>query len=209
MIGLADILQPKHGISGRLGPPGMRAVRNGADQDRGLQRQGHRDHHPLALPARQVVGIAAQDARRVRQMDGLKQFGHAPADRLAMHLHDLGDLVADPHPRVQRRHRFLKDHAKARATPRPHLGRPNAQQVATFKADPTASDLQRLGQQPHDRAGRHRLARPALADDAQDLTGRHAEGHILDRRVAICTRRQRATVNPSTVSISDASTRGD
>ena len=37
-----------------------------------------------------------------------------------------------------------------------------------------------LGQKPHDRVGRNRLARSGLSNDAEDLTAFQIEGDILD-----------------------------
>ena len=49
--------------------------------------------------------------------------------------HRLGDLVADAHDRVQRRHRLLKDHADAGAANVAHLRLRDLEQFVVAKAN--------------------------------------------------------------------------
>ncbi|MPN08060.1 hypothetical protein SDC9_155336 [bioreactor metagenome] len=76
--------------------------------------QGHRDQHPLALSAGQLVRIAVGDALHVGQRDGAQHLQHPGSGvttPVAVQDDELAELAADPHRRVQRRHRLLEDHA--------------------------------------------------------------------------------------------------
>ena len=81
-----------------------------ADDDGRVAGERHRDHRPLAHPARQLVRIRV--AALPRDADQLEQLAGALAGRLrrlAEALLDrLGDLVADAADRVERVHRALE-----------------------------------------------------------------------------------------------------
>ena len=89
----------------------------------------------------------------------------------------LGDLAADLHHRVERRHRVLEHHR--------HLGAPERRAARRLESAgelacrrsrtlPVAVDVA-AGEQAHDRAGQHRLARAGLADDAERLAAVEAK----------------------------------
>jgi len=77
------------------------------------------DHHALPHSAGQLMRVVADAPRRIGNPDRLEQLlGARPrfgARGLAVHDERFGDLVADAHHRVQRRHRLLEDQRDARA----------------------------------------------------------------------------------------------
>src|SRR5699024_9339226 len=79
------------------------------------------------------------------------------------------DLVPDPHQRVQRGHRVLVDHGDLAATDVPELLLGQARKVTPGEGDAATGDLQRLGEQSHDREHRQRLARAAIPHHTDDL----------------------------------------
>jgi len=58
-------------------------------------------------------------------------------------------------------------------------------------ADTPAAIVTCGGSSPHDRLCRHRLARPGLRDDAEDLVARHGEAELGHRMRAVGAARQR------------------
>src|SRR5581483_10327493 len=92
----------------------------------------------------------------------------------------LGDLGADLHHRVERRHRILEHHADLGTPHRAHLLLRQRREIAALEEHLAfAHDV--LGrQQPHDRARQHGLARARLAHDAERLALRHLERHPVD-----------------------------
>ena len=89
------------------------------DEDRGFEGERHGDHRALALAAGELVRVGPHDLRRVGQAD-LGRERHRPGPALgrgeeAVRLEHLGDLVADAHHRVERRHRLLEHHGDAAA----------------------------------------------------------------------------------------------
>jgi hypothetical protein len=86
-----------------------------------------------------------------------------------MRLERLGDLVPDPHDRVERGHRLLEDHADVAPAHLAHGGVTQAEEVGAVEADGAARGLHGPRQQPHHRMRRHGLARARLADDTQGL----------------------------------------
>ncbi len=89
------------------------------DQQRGLGHQRHGDDDALLLAARELMGIAVEDAFRVRQID-LAQHVQGARARLGLarllvddrHFHQ---LPADGHDRIEARHGVLIDHGHAAA----------------------------------------------------------------------------------------------
>ena len=96
------------------------------DQQFRLVRQRHRDHHALSLSAGQLVRKRIQALFRLLDADHRQQFQH-PRPRLfavhvAMQKQRLGHLPLHGMQRVQRRHRFLKDHRNPVAANVPQQG---------------------------------------------------------------------------------------
>ena len=84
-----------------------------------LRHQHHRDHHPLAHAARDLVRIEPVDPLGVadlHRLEHLQRLLPRLAPRAAVvHRIGLGDLVADALHRVQRELRVLQDHRDPRA----------------------------------------------------------------------------------------------
>ncbi len=95
------------------------------DQDVGFVGDRHRDHHALALAARELVRIGVEPALGVAQADQVQQFEGASARRRGRHVlvdqERLGDLLFQRVQRVERGHRLLEDHRDAVAA---HLAQP-------------------------------------------------------------------------------------
>ena len=150
------------------------------DQQDGFQNQRHRDHDPLALAARQLMRIAAEDAFDIGQMDLLHDRHGATAalrgGQVGVQLHHLHDLVAHAQDRVQCGHGLLEDHRNAGRAQVAHLGLRQGQQVAALQPDRAPRDAQRVGQQPHDRQRGDGFPRPGFAHQADGLA--RADGHV-------------------------------
>ena len=156
------------------------------DQQRRAAGQRHRDHGALAHAAGELMRIFP------RPLLGLgypHQAQHVDrlvpgflGGQLAMQPNRLGDLVADPHHRVERGHRLLEDHRDAVAADRAHLGLVEAEQVGAFERHAAADDpARRIRHQPHDRQRGDALAAAGLADDRQRLAAANAERNVVDR----------------------------
>jgi hypothetical protein len=95
------------------------------DQELGLARQRHRDHHPLAQPAGQFERIAVEPARRIRHAHGIEQPARGVARGLpgepAVQRQCLADLLAHLDDRIQRQHRLLENHRHLPAAHAPHV----------------------------------------------------------------------------------------
>ena len=106
------------------------------DQQRGPAGQRHRDHHPLAHAARQLVRVAAQHLARfwnAHQVEEAQRLGHGLGLRAALVQHDaFGDLLADGEHRVQAGHRLLEHHRDVGAAQRAHLRAAGLRQVDAF-----------------------------------------------------------------------------
>ena len=99
----------------------------------------HGDHHPLALPAGELVRILAEpagglgDARPRSRSSIARARGRAArvvgADRL-------DDLAADAHDRVERGHRLLEDHRDLAAAAAAHLALGQREEVGAAEAAP-------------------------------------------------------------------------
>src|SRR5215207_6560690 len=95
-----------------------------------------------------------------------------------------GDLIADPHNWVQRRHRLLEDQRDARAPDLAHFALGEGQQIAPLEQDLAAGDAPGRLQQPQDRERGDRLAAPRFTDHAQRFTWRDLEADVVHRRDA-------------------------
>ena len=83
-------------------------------QQFGLAGQGHGHHGPLALSARELVGVAVCPALRLIHAGVLQQLKHAwPGVLFGKPLFEFqyfGNLLANGQQRVERGHRLLEDH---------------------------------------------------------------------------------------------------
>ena len=155
------------------------------DQQVGVARERHRDHHALAHAAGELVGVVvdpprgARDADRREQVDGTRVRG-AAREPLVRAQHLL-DLPADLVDRVQRGHRVLEDHRDLGPAHALHLGLREPHQVAALVQDLAFEDRVRVADQLHDRHHRDALARAGLADDAEHVPGLERERDAVDR----------------------------
>jgi hypothetical protein len=92
----------------------------------------------------------------------------------------LGDMGADRHHRIERRHRLLEDHGDAIAADRRHLALAERSEVATVEPDRPARHPARFLQEPHDGQCRHALAAAALAHQGHGLMRIDREADAVD-----------------------------
>ena len=150
------------------------------DDHRRVQRQRHRDHDALLLPAGELVRVVVDPALGFRDADTPQHLDGARL-RLALGVlpvrpQALGQLPAHRVHRVERRGRLLEDHGGFGAA---HLAQFLLAERDDFGAVEDDSTLHHggLGQQPEDRARRHRLAAAGLAHDREHLTAAHVQRH--------------------------------
>ena len=103
------------------------------DQDAGIARQRHRDHHALAHPARELVRVGVDSLPRPRDPDLVEQLDR-PVARLGLgdllvRADLLDDLVADLVDGIERGHRILEDHRDLGAAHLPQLLLARGQQI--------------------------------------------------------------------------------
>src|SRR5262245_61252729 len=82
---------------------------------------------------------------------------------------DLGNLITDPHGRIERGHRFLKDHADPIATNVSHPGLADFQKIDALEQYP-AADAGLRRQQPHDAICSQALPASRFTDEAKSLS---------------------------------------
>ncbi len=116
----------------------------GDDQTR-TARQSHRDHHPLALAARQLVRIVPQPPRRESHLfeERARPNQRLPLAGLTVQDDGFRDLVPDPLHGVQRVHRPLEHDRSFRP--------PHGAELLVVQQHPTG-DVGPLRQEPKDRA---------------------------------------------------------
>src|SRR5215207_10121417 len=94
----------------------------------------------------------------------------------------LGNLLADGHHRIERRHRLLEDHRDLVAAHAPHLLFADLEEIAPAQLDRTRDDAaRRIGDEPHQRQRRHALAAARFAHDCQGLARSDVEVDAVDR----------------------------
>ena len=90
-----------------------------------------------------------------------------------------GDLLADLHQRVERDHRVLEHHRHLGAPQVAHLLGIESEDLLAGEPDRTRRHSSR-GQQAHDRAAQHGLARTRFADDPERLAALERERDTVD-----------------------------
>ena len=163
------------------------------DHQRRVARERERDHHPLSLAARELVGVAA--AERPGQPDGRQQLVGALADfarvrRAGVQRDRLRELGVDPLHRVQRVHRALEDERDVapahEAHPRLGAALEIDRLVGPLEVQRHRSRLgEPAGQQLHQRQRRGRLAAPRLAGEPERLAVPEVEVDAVDDRLAV------------------------
>ena len=160
------------------------------DQELRAERDRHGDADALALAAGELVRVArrAGSGRRAgRRGRGWRRRWRGASARLARPWTRTVSATwcADRLQRVQRGHRLLEDHADVAAADRgTSRARPRAMRsVPSRRTRPVA--VAPCGQQPHHRERGHRLARAALADDAEDLAGGGGHRDVAQDRLAV------------------------
>ena len=137
----------------------------GEDQ-RGRAHQRHGDHHALAQAAGELVRVLLEAAPRRRHADALQQIHRAlarlPARDAIVPEQRFLELVADGVGRVERRHRLLEDHGRARAADVGHLALGDVQHVAAGEFQALGGALRAGGQQVHDRPTRSASCRSRI-----------------------------------------------
>ena len=115
------------------------------EQQRGAAGEGDGDHHALAHAAGQLVRVlrrggawprgCARPAAAARRWPAAFCLVHAEVD-----LQRLGDLAADLHHRVERRHRVLEDHRHLLAPHAAHRLAVEVADLAALELDAAAAD---------------------------------------------------------------------
>ena len=161
---------------------GGRLVR---DDEVGLAHEGHRDHHPLAEAAGELVRVLPQPPLRPRDPDLLQQ-PHRPVTgrrRACPPVPPLrfDELVADGVGGVQRRHRLLEDHAHPVSPDVGHLSLREPEEILAVEREPPRASLRARGQEVHERERGQRLAATRFADDGEGAAPLDPEADLLHR----------------------------
>ena len=175
------------GLDGHV-ESGGRLVR---DQQVGVAGQSDGDHHPLAHPARQLVGVGVHETLRPGQVHLVEEVhcnvSHRPLVEIgAVKLQRLDDLAPGLQDRVQRGERVLEDHGDPAAADPAHLPLALGQQVLAAQRyrGPGSELAPDPGNQTHDGQSGEALAAAGLADEPDPLAGADGEadvGHRHDR----------------------------
>ncbi len=153
------------------------------DHERRTQHQRQGDHQPLPHAAGELVrvGVVARgrDAHHPQRLQR-PSLDLGLADRLVVRLQGLGEVLADPHQRVQPGQRLLEDHAQVAPAHGVLLLRLELEHVDAAEPElPVARAA--LGQQPDQAAAERGLAAAGLADQSEDLALPDVEAHAVDR----------------------------
>ena len=150
----------------------------------GLAGERHCDHGALAHPARELVGVVARAQGGGRDADagqGRDRFRTGFAVRQpTMEAQRLGDLLADGEDRVEGGHRLLKDDGDAIAAQGRELGFAEGSQLDAVEPDRTVQDAAGRGDEVEQRKCQDRLARSALAHDAEGAAAREPVGDAVE-----------------------------
>ena len=154
------------------------------DEQLGLGGEGHGDHHPLRLTARELVRVrlgapfGVGDTDRAQHLDGLLEAGRTA--RVAVDLVDLADLVAGREARVQAGVGLLEDHRDPIAAQRAHRRARQGEHVDAVERHRARDDPTGLVDEAHHRQHRDALAAARLADEAEHLALADGEVDAVD-----------------------------
>ena len=154
-------------------------------EQRRVAAQRHRDHHPLALAAAQLMRKVVHPVFRLGDPDQFQHFHRAVAGVVLAHplvqAHRLGDLVAHGEDRIERGHRLLEDHGDLVAADLAHLFLVELGEVPPLVTDLAADDAPRaLLEELHHRQRGDALAAARFADQAHGLAFRDGERDAVD-----------------------------
>ena len=140
----------------------------------GLQDKRHRDHHPLLLPARQLVWVGVELAARDRECRLRRTARSSAAGPRPWTLSGAGWIASITWlPTVKTGFSEVIGSWKIMLMSLPRIcriaGSGKLDQIFSQESDGPGLNLGRGGQQPHDRQRRDRLARAGFAHDAQRL----------------------------------------
>ncbi|MNI08007.1 hypothetical protein D3C73_610300 [compost metagenome] len=160
---------------------GCRLVR---DQQLGITGKRDGDDDALAHAARKVHRIFVE-ARLGRGNPNLfeKPYGFSLSlafRHAAMLTQHFGDLLTDLQDRVERGHRFLKDHADTVAANFLHVLERDGQKFLALEFNLAGHAGVSGRQQAHDRHGRDAFAGAGFADDGNGFLRCDVEAHIFD-----------------------------
>ena len=124
-----------------------------------------------------VTALGGRDPHLLEQLE-------RPRSRLVLGLavrkHRLVDLEPSAQHRVQRALRVLEDHRDVAPSNLPDLLARELEEVLVAEQHLAPDNAARLGHQPQQRQGGHRLAAPRLAHDAEALAGVQLEADAID-----------------------------
>ena len=143
------------------------------------------DHHPLAHPAAELVGILVVSAFRLGnphlfQHGDRRRFGRSFGEPFIAH-QDLCHLFTDGQHRVQGGHRILKNHRDLVAANGAHLRRGFLRQIVILEANAAAGYPSVAPQKLNDRLTGDAFPAARLADDADKLPRLHLKAHAAHR----------------------------
>ncbi|MNQ20545.1 hypothetical protein D3C85_336380 [compost metagenome] len=152
------------------------------DQQLRFAGQGHGDHHPLSLSTGELMRVSLEaflgflDAHQSEQFEDprLRRF----AAEATVQQQGFADLFFDGVQRIQRGHRFLKNHGDAVATQFAQDFGIGADQFLSAIANAASGLRFAFGQQLQNRMGSHRFARARLANQGQTLTGANVQAQV-------------------------------
>ena len=128
------------------------------DQDLWFKRKRHGDDDPLPLTAGQLKRIGERRAGRIGKADLCEKFSRPHfsfrPSKGSVGLEDFRNLVPDRHQRIERRHRFLKDHGDPASAQRSQFVFRQLQEILVFEEN-LAAGFKTLRQQTHHCVGRH------------------------------------------------------
>ena len=161
------------------------------DEQGGIARQRHRDHHPLDHASRYLVGVTCEALPRMgnpEQVEHLQCECLRFPDGLALMdpdpLHQLG---ADGEDRIERRHGLLEDHRHVVAPDAAHGTGRQRHEVATpavLAGEPDValhSGRFLVVEQPHEGEADGGFSRAGFTDQGHDLSRCDREAHVPHR----------------------------
>ncbi|MNS68216.1 hypothetical protein D3C72_1014910 [compost metagenome] len=145
----------------------------------------HGDHHTLPLAAGQFMRIGLQALFRFANAHLKQQFQRTRprlrARNRLMQLQNLTDLPLDGVERVERGHRFLKDHGDVVAAHGAKRTFRQGQHILAVEQDfPRRMARCRIGQQFEDGIRRDRLTGTGFANEGDDFARHQVEGDLID-----------------------------